>query len=136
MWLVSFKQHSVVHGEVGKSATSMGLRAPAGRFDAAKGDDGRRAVSSSPGREPWTAGSSGGMPCDAEEGIEVEMLPLILSLAPCGGAGCCPRPPVRFFLKGCVRRVLYVLALHVSTATATGPATPTKGFERSKSARR
>ena len=37
-------------------------------------------------------------------------------------------------LKGCVRRVLYVLALQVSTATATGPAAPTKGFERSKSA--
>ena len=37
-------------------------------------------------------------------------------------------------LKGCVRRVLYVPALHVSTATATGPAAPTKGFKRSKSA--
>ena len=34
------------------------------------------------------------MPGDAEEGIEVEILPLVLSLAPCGGAGCCPRPPV------------------------------------------
>ena len=34
------------------------------------------------------------MPGDAEEGIEVEMLPLVLSLAPCGGAGCCPRPPL------------------------------------------
>ena len=33
MWLASFKQHSAVHGEVGKSATSVGLRAPAGRFD-------------------------------------------------------------------------------------------------------
>ena len=57
MWLASFKQHSAVHGEVGKSATSVGLRAPAGRFDAAKGEsfdtsDGRLAVSSSPGREP------------------------------------------------------------------------------------
>jgi len=41
-----------------------------------------------------------------------------------------------FFQKGCVRRVLYVLALHVSSATATGPAAPTKGFECSKSARR
>jgi len=29
------------------------------------------------------------MPGDAEEGIEVEMLPLVLSLAPCGGAGIC-----------------------------------------------
>ena len=29
-------------------------------------------------------------------------------------------------LKGCVRRVLYVLALHVSTATVTGPAAPTR----------
>ena len=38
MWLASFKQHSAVHGEVGKSATSVGLRAPAGRFDAAKGE--------------------------------------------------------------------------------------------------
>ena len=28
------------------------------------------------------------MPGDAEEGIEVEMLPLVLSLAPCGEAGC------------------------------------------------
>ena len=42
----------------------MGLRAPAGRFDAAKGEsidtgDGRRAVSSSPGSGPWTAGGSG-----------------------------------------------------------------------------
>ena len=51
------KQHSAVHGKVRKSATSVGLRAPAGRFDAAKGEsldtsDGRRAVSSSPSREP------------------------------------------------------------------------------------
>jgi len=47
-----------------------------------------------------------------------------------------PRAAANFFLplKGCVRRVLYMLALHVSTATATGPAAPTKGFERSKSA--
>ena len=57
VWLASFKQHSAVHREVGKSATSVGLRAPAGRFDAAKGEsfdtgDGRLAVSSSPGREP------------------------------------------------------------------------------------
>ena len=29
-------------------------------------------------------------------------------------------------LKGCVRRVLYVLALHVPTATVTGPAAPTR----------
>ena len=47
MWLASFKQHSAVHGKVGKSATSAGLRAPAGRFDAARGggldnSDGRR----------------------------------------------------------------------------------------------
>ena len=39
-----------------------------------------------------------------------------------------------FFLKGCVRRVLN--AIHVSTANATGCAAPTKGFKRSKSARR
>ena len=39
-------------------------------------------------------------------------------------------------LKGRVRRFLYVPALHMSTATATGPAAPTVGFERSKSARR
>ena len=38
MWLASFKQHSAVHGDVGKSATSVGLRAPAGRFDAAKSE--------------------------------------------------------------------------------------------------
>ena len=99
MWLASFKQHSAVHGQVGKSATSVGLRAPAGRFDATKGEsidtgDGRRAVSSSPGKGPWAAGGSGEMSGDAEEGIEVEMLPLVLSLAPCGGAGCRPRPPV------------------------------------------
>jgi len=31
------------------------------------------------------------MPGGAEEGMEVEMLPLVLSLAPCGGVGCCPR---------------------------------------------
>ena len=37
MWLASFKQHSAVRGEGGKSA-SVGLRAPAGRFDAAKGE--------------------------------------------------------------------------------------------------
>ena len=37
-------------------------------------------------------------------------------------------------LKGCVCRVLYVPSLHVSTASATGPAAPTEGFERSKSA--
>ena len=68
----------------------MGLRAPAGRFDAAKGEstdtgDGGRAVSSSPGKGPWTAGGSGERPGDAEEGIEVEMLPLVLSLEPYGG---------------------------------------------------
>jgi len=94
-----FKQPSAVHGGLGKSATSVGLRAPAGRFDAAKGgslntSDGRRAVSSSPGRGPWAAGGSGEMPGDAEEGIGIEMLPLVLSLAPCGGAGCCPRSPL------------------------------------------
>ena len=38
MWLASFKQPSAVHGKAGKSATSVGLRAPAGRFDAAKGE--------------------------------------------------------------------------------------------------
>jgi len=48
----------------------MGLRAPAGRFDAAIGgsldtSDGRRAVSSSPGRGPWAAGGSGEMPAAA-----------------------------------------------------------------------
>jgi len=31
-----------------------------------------------------------------------------------------------------LRRVLHVLALHVSTATATGPAAPTTGFGRSR----
>ena len=99
MWLASFKQHSAVHGEVGRSATSAGLRALAGCFDVAKGGsidtgDGRRAVSSSPGWRPRTAGGSSEMPGDAEEGIEVEMLPPVLSLEPCGGGGCCPRPPV------------------------------------------
>ena len=44
---------SSVYEEVGKSATSVGLRAPAGRFDAAQGEStntgsGRRAVLSSP----------------------------------------------------------------------------------------
>ena len=34
------------------------------------------------------------MPSDAEEEIEAEVLPLVLSLAPCEGAGCCPRLPV------------------------------------------
>ena len=34
------------------------------------------------------------MPGDAEEGIGLGVLPLVLSLAPCGGAGCCPRPPL------------------------------------------
>ena len=87
MWFASLKQHSAVHGKVGKSATSVGLRAHAGRFDAAKGEsidtsDGRRAVSSSPGRGPWAAGGSGEMPGDAEEGIDIDTLPLVLSLAP------------------------------------------------------
>ena len=64
VWLASFKQHSAVHGKAGKSAASV---APAGRFDAAKGgsldtSDGRRVVSSSPDRGPWTAGGSGEMP--------------------------------------------------------------------------
>jgi len=74
-----------VHGKVWKSATSVGLRAPAGRFDATKGGsidtgDGRRVASSSPGRGPWTAGGLGEMPGDAEEGIGIEMLPFVLSL--------------------------------------------------------
>ena len=85
MWVTSFKQPSAVHGKAGKSATSVGLRAPAGRFDATKGGsidtgDGRRAVSSSPGKGPWTAGGSGEMPGSAEEGIEVGTLPLVLFL--------------------------------------------------------
>ena len=42
---------------------------------------------------PWAAGGSGGVPGDAEEFI-VMCLPLVLSLAPCGGAGCCPRLPL------------------------------------------
>ena len=37
-------------------------------------------------------------------------------------------------LKGCVRRVLYMLALYESTSTVTGPAASPKGFKRSKSA--
>ena len=99
MWLASFKQPSAVHGEVGKSARSVRLGASAGHFDAAKGGssdtgNGRCAVSLSPGRELWTAGGSGEMPGDAEEGIGIDMLPLVLSLAPSGGAGCCPRPPL------------------------------------------
>ena len=70
VWLASFKQHSAVHEKLWKSATSVGLRAPAGRFDATRGEsldtsDGRRAVSSSPGRGPWTAGGSGEVPGDA-----------------------------------------------------------------------
>jgi len=98
--VASFNQPSGVHGEVGKkNSTSVGLRAPAGRYDAAKSgspntSDGRRVVSSSPGRGPWAAGGSSEMPGDAEEGIGIDMLPLVLSLAPCRGAGCCPRPPL------------------------------------------
>ena len=48
---------------------------------------------------PSAAVGSGEMPGDAEEGIGIEMLPLVLSLAPCGGTGCCPRPPLpwRYF---------------------------------------
>jgi len=91
VWLASFKLPSAVHGEVGRCATSVGLRVPAGRFDTAKGESidsgsGSRAVSSPPSRGPWAAGG-------AEEGIEMG-LPLVLSLAPSGGAGCCPRPPL------------------------------------------
>ena len=37
-------------------------------------------------------------------------------------------------LEGCISRILYMLALHEPTATVTGPAAPTKGFKRSKSA--
>jgi len=40
----SIEQTSAVHGEVGKSATSVGLRAPAGRFGSIDTGDGRRAV--------------------------------------------------------------------------------------------
>ena len=80
------------------------------------------------------------------------------SKAPCAASFTCPsfmchlragvggsRPgrhasqPTFFFLcllKGCVRRVLYMPALYKSTATVTRPATPTKGFKRSKSASR
>ena len=36
---------------------------------------------------PWVAGGSGGMPGGPEECIELA-LPLVLSLAPCGGTGC------------------------------------------------
>ena len=75
VWLASFKLPSAVHGEVGKSATSVGLRAPTGRFDAAKGastdpGNGSRTVSKSPSTGPRAAGRSGGMPSDAEECIE------------------------------------------------------------------
>ena len=46
-----------------------------------------------------------------------------------------PRAAAYLFcpLNGCVRRVHYAPALYVPTATATGPAAPTEGFERSKS---
>ena len=37
-----------------------------------------------------------------------------------------------FSLKSCVRRVLYVLALHVSSATATAPAATTEGLRTFK----
>ena len=106
MWLASLELPSSVHGGAEKSATPVGLRAPAGRFDAAQGGSidtgsGRRAVSSSPGRGPWAAGSLSGMPGDAEGCIEMMCLPLVLSLAPFGGAGCCPRPPLPWHWGGC-----------------------------------
>ena len=34
------------------------------------------------------------MPGDAEEGIEIGTMPLVLTLAPCGGVGFCPQPPL------------------------------------------
>ena len=37
MWLASLRLPSAVHGKAGKSETSVGLRAPVGRFDAAQG---------------------------------------------------------------------------------------------------
>ena len=55
----------------------------------------------------------------------------------CGGSRPGRRAPQHPFfapLKSCARRVLHMPALHESTATVTGPAAPTKGFERSKSA--
>ena len=61
VWLAFFTLPSALHGDIGKRATSVGLRAPAGRFDAAKGGSidtggGRRAVSSSLGRGAWASG--------------------------------------------------------------------------------
>ena len=56
------------------------------------------------------------------------------ALSGVGLASGSPRAAAFFFcpLKGCDHHVLYVLSLHVSTATATGPAAPTKGFRAFK----
>ena len=91
VWLASFKLPLAVHGEVGKSA--RGALRCGQRRERTDNGSGSRAVSSSPSRGLWAAVSSGGMPSDAEECIEM-CLPLVLSLAPCRGGGCCPRPPL------------------------------------------
>jgi len=52
-----------------------------------------------------------------------------------GERGCARRlGGIPFLPPGCVRRVLYMLALYESTSTVTGPAASPKGFKRSKSA--
>jgi len=69
-----------------------------------------------------------GAQCDVDMGNAAE--------APGGGSRPGRRAPQHTFfpLKGCVRRVLYMPALHESTTIVTGPAAPAKGFKRSKSA--
>ena len=81
-----------------------------------------------------SCGTSSAAPCDASLTCPSFMSPKgrrVGGLASGSPRAAASLPPP---LKGCVRRVLYMPALHESTATVTGPAAPTKGFERSKSA--
>ena len=55
-------------------------------------DRGEGPVALSPDGEPRAAGGVGGATGDAEDGTK-KRLPIVLSLASCSGARCCPRHP-------------------------------------------
>ena len=77
---------------------------------------------------PRAAGGSGEMQGGAEEGIGIEMLPLVLSLEPCGGAGCCPRPPLPWRLGRPAPLLFLVFArlfLRAPFVSEPAPAGPT-----------
>jgi len=83
---------SAAQGGIGKSAPSVRLKAPAG-LRCGQRREYRQRRCEARGFVIAGLGTLGWMPSDAEECMEIS-LPLVLSLEPCWGASCCPRPPL------------------------------------------